>query len=75
MAEINIYGPLHSKTADGKLARSEQIFDESEQKFQSEINAKSVRSESVRGVEVVKEAPMINDNILYIEVKLDENGQ
>lgn len=75
MAEINIYGLLTSKTSDGKLAHSEQIFDETEQKFQSEINAVSVRSDSVRGVEVVEEAPMKNDNILYIEVKPDADGQ
>jgi hypothetical protein len=75
MAEINIYGLLNSKTSDGKLARTEQIFDETEQKFQSEINAASVRSDSVRGVEVVEEAPMKNDNILYIEVKPDADGQ
>lgn len=75
MAEINIYGLLTSKTSDGKLASSEQIFDETEQKFQSDINAASVRSDSVRGVEVVEEAPMKNDNILYIEVKPDADGQ
>lgn len=75
MAEINIYGLLNSKTSDSKLARTEQIFDETEQKFQSEINAVSVRSDSVRGVEVVEEAPMKNDNILYIEVKPDADGQ
>lgn len=75
MAEINIYGLLTSKTSDGKLACSEQIFDETEQKFQSDINAASVRSDSVRGVEVVEEAPMKNDNILYIEVKPDADGQ
>ena len=57
------------------MARTEQIFDETEQKFQSEINAMSVRSDSVRGVEVVEEAPMKNDNILYIEVKPDADGQ
>ena len=57
------------------MARTEQIFDETEQKFQSEINAASVRSDSVRGVEVVEEAPMKNDNILYIEVKPDADGQ
>jgi hypothetical protein len=72
MAEINIYGLLHCKAADGKLARTEQIFDEEEQQFQSAINAKTVRSISVRGVEITENAPSQQDNILYIEVKPEE---
>ena len=72
MAEINIYGLLHCKAADGKLARTEQIFDEEEQQFQSAINAKPVRSISVRGVEITENAPSQQDNILYIEVKPEE---
>mgnify|MGYP006918947898 FL=1 len=72
MAEIDIYGLLHNKAADGKLARTEQIFDEEEQQFQSAINAKTVRSVSVRGVEITESAPSQQDNILYIEVKPEE---
>lgn len=72
MAEIDIYGLLHNATADGKLARTEQIFDEEEQQFQSAINAKTVRSISVRGVEITENAPSQQDNILYIEVKPEE---
>lgn len=36
---INIYGLLFAKTADGKLAFTDQIWDETLQKFQSDINA------------------------------------
>lgn len=36
---INIYGLLFAKTADGKLAFTGQIWDETLQKFQSDINA------------------------------------
>ena len=75
MAEIDIYGLLHRKAADGKLARSAQVFDEDEQEFQSEINAKAVRSLTVRGVEITENAPSQQDNILYIEVKSETNGQ
>jgi hypothetical protein len=74
MAEIDIYGLLHCKTADGKLARSAQVFDEDEQEFQSEINAKAVRSLTVRGVEITENAPSQQDNILYIEVKSETDG-
>lgn len=74
MAEIDIYGLLHCKAADGKLARSAQVFDEYEQKFQSEINAKAVRSLTVRGVEITENAPSQQDNILYIEVKSETDG-
>ena len=38
---INIYGLLFAKTADGKLAFTGQIWDETLQKFQSDINAKT----------------------------------
>ena len=72
MVEIDIYGRLQNKAADGKLARTEQIFDEEEQQFQSAINAKTVRSVSVRGVEITENAPSQQDNILYIEVKPEE---
>lgn len=74
MAEIDIYGLLHCKAADGKLARSAQVFDEDEQEFQSEINAKAVRSLTVRGVEITENAPSQQDNILYIEVKSENDG-
>lgn len=74
MAKIDIYGLLHCKTADGKLARSAQVFDENEQEFQSEINAKAVRSLTVRGVEITENAPSQQDNILYIEVKSETDG-
>lgn len=74
MAEIDIYGLLHCKAADGKLARSAQVFDEDEQEFQSEINAKAVRSLTVRGVEITETAPSQQDNILYIEVKSETDG-
>lgn len=75
MAEINIYGLLHCKVADGKLARTAQVFDEDEQEFQSAINVKTVRSVTVRGVEITENAPSKQDNILYIEVKPDADGQ
>lgn len=74
MAEIDIYGLLRCKAADGKLARSAQVFDEDEQEFQSEINAKAVRSLTVRGVEITENAPSQQDNILYIEVKSETDG-
>lgn len=74
MADIDIYGLLHCKAADGKLARSAQVFDEDEQEFQSEINAKAVRSLTVRGVEITENAPSQQDNILYIEVKSETDG-
>lgn len=74
MAEIDIYGLLHCKAADGKLARSAQVFDEDEQEFQNEINAKAVRSLTVRGVEITENAPSQQDNILYIEVKSETDG-
>lgn len=74
MAEIDIYGLLHCKAADGKLARSAQVFDEDEQEFQSEINAKAVRSLTVRGVEITENAPSQQDDILYIEVKSETDG-
>lgn len=74
MAEIDIYGLLHCKAADGKLVRSAQVFDEDEQEFQSEINAKAVRSFTVRGVEITENAPSQQDNILYIEVKSETDG-
>lgn len=74
MAEIDIYGLLHCKAADGKLARSAQVFDEDEQEFQSEINAKAVRSLTVRGVEITENAPSQQDSILYIEVKSETDG-
>lgn len=74
MAEIDIYGLLHCKAADGKLARSAQVFDEDEQEFQSEINAKAVHSLTVRGVEITENAPSQQDNILYIEVKSETDG-
>lgn len=74
MAKIDIYGLLHCKAADGKLARSAQVFDEDEQEFQSEINAKAVRSLTVRGVEITENAPSQQDNILYIEVKSETDG-
>lgn len=74
MAEIDIYGLLHCKAADGKLARSAQVFDEDEQEFQSEINATAVRSLTVRGVEITENAPSQQDNILYIEVKAETDG-
>nr|DAM23527.1 MAG TPA: hypothetical protein [Caudoviricetes sp.] len=38
---INIYGLLFAKTADGKLALTSQLWDETKQKFQSEINAET----------------------------------
>lgn len=75
MAEINIYGLLHCKAADGKLARTAQVFDEDEREFQSAINAKTVRSVTVRGVEITENAPSKQDNILYIEVKPETDGQ
>lgn len=75
MAEINIYGLLHCKAADRKLARTAQVFDEDEQEFQSAINAKTVRSVTVRGVEITENAPSKQDNILYIEVKPETDGQ
>lgn len=75
MAEINIYGLLHCKAAGGKLARTAQVFDEDEQEFQSAINAKTVRSVTVRGVEITENAPSKQDNILYIEVKPETDGQ
>lgn len=75
MAEINIYGLLRCKAADGKLARTAQVFDEDEQEFQSAINAKTVRSVTVRGVEITENAPSKQDNILYIEVKPETDGQ
>ena len=74
MAEIDIYGLLQCKAADGKLARSAQVFDEDEQEFQSDINAKAVRSLTVRGVEITENAPSQQDNILYIEVKSETDG-
>ena len=75
MAEINIYGLLHCKAADGKLARTAQVFDEGEQEFQSAINAKTVRSVTARGVDITENAPSKQDNILYIEVKPETDGQ
>lgn len=75
MADISIYGLLRSKAADGKIAVAEQIYSESEGKFQSDINAETVRSVSVRGVEITESAPLQQDNILYIEVKPDTDGQ
>lgn len=39
MADIKIYGTLKNGTDSGKIAYAAQIFDETENKFQSEINA------------------------------------
>lgn len=36
--EINLYGALRSKTEEGKVAFASQIYDETQQKFQDEIN-------------------------------------
>lgn len=44
MANIPIYGTLKNETPEGKLAVAAQIFDETEGKKQSEINAKTVRT-------------------------------
>jgi hypothetical protein len=38
MADINVYGTLKSMAGDGKVAIASQIWDESQQKFQSQIN-------------------------------------
>lgn len=38
MADINIYGTFNSRTGDGVVARAEQIYDQAEGKFQSELN-------------------------------------
>lgn len=44
MANIPIYGTLKNETPEGKLAVAAQIFDETEGKKQSEINAETVRT-------------------------------
>ena len=36
--EINIYGAIRSQTGEGKAAFASQIWDETQQKFQSQIN-------------------------------------
>ena len=36
--EIKIYGPIRCKTSEGKAAFAEQVFDETQGQFQSEIN-------------------------------------
>lgn len=36
--EINIYGAIRSQTGEGKVAFASQIWDETQQKFQNEIN-------------------------------------
>lgn len=41
MAEIPIFGTIINKTADGKVAYASQLWDEEQQKFQSEINKMS----------------------------------
>lgn len=38
MVDINVYGTLKSMAGDGKVAIASQIWDESQQKFQSQIN-------------------------------------
>lgn len=38
MADTLIYAPIRSMTGDGKSAYASQIWDEEQQKFQSEIN-------------------------------------
>lgn len=38
MADINIYGTLKTMAGDGKAAVASQIWDEQQQKFQSQIN-------------------------------------
>ena len=38
MADINVYGTLKTQAGDGKVAVASQIWDEAQQKFQSQIN-------------------------------------
>lgn len=38
MADINVYGTLKTLAGDGKVVVASQVFDETQQKFQSEIN-------------------------------------
>lgn len=38
MADINVYGTLKTQAGDGKAVVASQVFDETQQKFQSEIN-------------------------------------
>lgn len=38
MADINVYGTLKTQAGDGKVAVASQIWDETQQKFQSQIN-------------------------------------
>ena len=44
MADINIYGTLKTMAGDGKAAIASQVFDETQQKFQSQINLKAESS-------------------------------
>lgn len=44
MADIEIYGAIRSKTGDGKSAYAAQVYDETFQKFQSQINMKAESS-------------------------------
>jgi hypothetical protein len=38
MADVIVYGTLKTMAGDGKVAIASQIWDESQQKFQSQIN-------------------------------------
>lgn len=38
MADINVYGTLKTQAGDNKVAVASQIWDEAQQKFQSQIN-------------------------------------
>ena len=38
MADLNIYGAVRSMAGDGKAAYASQLWDERQQKFQSQIN-------------------------------------
>ena len=37
MAKVNVYGELNCAEVDGKLARTDQIYDYAKGKYQSEI--------------------------------------
>lgn len=41
MADINVYGTVKTMAGDGKVAYASQVYDDTQQEFQSEINKKA----------------------------------
>lgn len=62
MAKVNVYGELNCAEVDGKLARTDQIYDYAKGKYQSEIND-SMLTTSKSDIE---------EAILQLETTLDE---